>query len=132
LLDQRLAIAANRRVVFRRPFEGERDRPALRFGVRRHVNERVLVCRHAGIDARQLLFLRGNLAERVSHQLLGLVHRNVADHDHCHVVGPIPLFVERHQPFARRAFQDFGQTNRQPLRIARPLENHRQLFVGEA
>ena len=48
------------------------------------------------------------------------------------LIGAIPLLVEGEQPLARRVLQDFRQADRQPVGIARALEDDRQLLVGEA
>ena len=77
-------------------------------------------------------FAAGMRREVLGDELLGFGHRDVADHDHGHAIGAIPLLVEREQAFARRLLEHFRQSDRQPLGIARALEDHRQLLVGEA
>ena len=47
------------------------------------------------------------------------------------MIRAVPLLVEGDEALARRGPQDFGQANRQAIRIARPLEDDRQLLVGE-
>ena len=130
-LDQRLAIAADRLVVLGLALESDGHRPALRFRIRRHVDQRVLVRRHAGVHGGRRAGRGGDAAEVRLHHLLGLGHRDVADHHHRHLIGAIPLLVERHQPLARRVLENFGQADRQALRVARALEDHRQLLVGQ-
>ena len=70
--------------------------------------------------------------EARAHQLLGFGRVEIADHHHRHLIRPVPFLVERHEALARRALDHLGRANRQPLGIARALQQDRQLLVGRA
>ena len=48
----------------------------------------------------------------------------VADGDHRHQVGAVPVLVEADERVARRLLEDLGQPDREALRVARALEQH--------
>ena len=131
-LDERVAISADCFIVLGLALEADGDRPALRFRIRRHVDQRLLVGRHAGVHGGCRALRRGNAGEVLLDERFRLGDRDVTDDDHGHVVRAIPRLVKLEQPLAWRGLEHLGQSDRQPLRVARSLEDHRQLLVRQS
>ena len=90
------AIVADRPLLLLPALEAERHRPALRFRIGGHAEQRLRVRRHGAVHG---LHRRGRTRDAVearAHQLLGLGGVEVADHHHGHLIRPVPLLVERH------------------------------------
>ena len=134
VLDERLAIAADGLVVLglaleRRPTPTS---PALPGSVDMLISVSLcagtLVSTVAGGALR-----RGNAAEVLAAPVFSASATGMSPTTTtAMLIGAIPLLVEREQPLARRVLQDLGQADRQALGVARALEDHRQLLVGQA
>ena len=57
----------------------------------------------------------------------GLVE--IADGDHGHQIGPVPVRVELPEPVGGGVLDDFGPADRQPFRVARALEQDGKLRI---
>ena len=72
---------------------------------------------------------RRNRSEVRLDQILdrGLVE--IADRDDGHQIRPVPIGIEFLQPLGLAVLNDLGQTNRNPIRIARAFEQDRKYLI---
>ena len=71
-------------------------------------------------------------AERRADGLFERLRIDVADGDDRHPLRPVPGVVERAEPRRRRAADDVGLADRQPVGVARPVVEHGQLLLLDA
>ncbi len=121
-LDKRLAIPAERRPVTLGKLDDDSDRRRRVFLVGRHRVERrpggpALVGRpqprHGGLRQRAEVLLDQGLDRRLV---------EVTDDDDRHQVGPVPVGVELLQPVVLEGLDDLLLADRQPLGVARSLQ----------
>ena len=123
---ERLAVVADgRRRSSALPLEPDRHRPALRFGIGRHVDERLLVRGHARVDRRRRRpsppECRRSAAAPASRPRPPAMSPTTTT---AMLIGAVPLLVE--VDAAARAgtlFRISGSADRQPLGVARALED---------
>ena len=127
-----LAIGADRRLIAR----GDRARHVddgdrrlgiggdgeARAGMLGHVEARPRLRRRRRRDPREVRLDQGFDG--------GLVE--VADGDHRHQVGPVPVAVELLQALGREGADAVGRPDRQAIGVARSLEQHRHLLLQHA
>ena len=132
-LDDRAAVVADGDEAARRHPHGNVDARARRLRIR---DRRVDGARARPIGdgedrARLRIERRRNRGEVGSDQVLDHRLVDVADDDHTHQIRAIPILVELAQPIGIRIANDVRRADRQPVRIARPFQQQRELLVGD-
>ena len=115
-----------------RPLAQELHARACQLGIRRHVDEQLLVQWNSPIGLRCLRRTRGQRSEQHSYALLYLGRVDVADDDQSHELRPIPGVVEGTQTGGGGVAKHLRFANWQPLGVARTVEQHRKLLVPDS
>jgi hypothetical protein len=124
-LDQALPVGADGRLVALRHFGQYADDGPVRLGVGRDGVQRSRVLRHRERRLRARIDPGGNGGEARSDPRFHRRGIEVAHGNDRHHVGTIPIGVELPQHIGRERADDLGGADRQPLGVARSLEQHR-------
>ena len=130
--DQVAAVIGDLGLTLARPLPDDLHVRLRDLGVGHHAHQRLLMERHLAIGDRRrgsAILQRG---EQFLDRLLDLLLVNVADDDDRLPFRPVPGVVERAQPRHRGVADDLRFADRQPLGVARVVEEHRELLVADA
>ena len=95
-------------------------------------NRVCVVIRHVELLPRSGLGGILEIAEVLADPRLDRVRLEVADGDDRHQVGPVPVVVEAPQGLVGRVLEDLAVADRQPLGVARAVEEDGELLVAHA
>ncbi len=131
-LHQIAAVVGDFLLAFALPLPLDADRRSGQFRVGHDADERVLLERNRSIGKRSGRRAVGQWREVRLDRLLDGRGLDVADGNHRHSFRSIPGVVKGAQPRDRCVADDVWFANRQPLRIARLIEQNRKLLVAHA
>ncbi len=122
LIEHQAAIAADRALIARGPQVADLDDSRGRFLVGHEGVPRAAAFRHVVGRPRARRRRVGQRREMLLDHRHDRVPIDVADDDHGHQVGAIPVAIEAHQLLALGALDDLGLADGRPIRVARAFE----------
>ncbi len=132
VVEDHPAVRPDRGLIAERHGAVDAHQRADRLGIRDHRVARLGVLGHVEPRPGPRRDGRGNRREMRPDERGHRLRVEVADRDHAHQIGAVPVPVEAAQLIGRRGSNDVGQPNRQALGIARAAQQHRELHVLDA